>query len=497
MDLLERFVEGLDRHALRPWLAGRPVVVGVSGGPDSLCLLHLLHRLSSPLAMALHVATLDHGLRGPASAADAAFVERTARRWGLPVHRATRDVQAVARSLGLGLEEAARLARYTFLAQAAYQVGAQAIAVGHNADDQAETILMHLIRGSGLAGLRGMLPLAPLSDYHLLPDAPPAGALVLLRPLLDIPRADIEAYCAAHDLHPRQDATNVELTYFRNRLRHQVLPLLATLNPNIRQLLVRTGHVLAADYALLQELVQAEFTAALRRQLEDVIVLDLERFRRPALPQAIRRGLVREALRRLAPELRDVGFLAVEQALEAALAGTTGSQVTLPGGVMLRVDYRSLTFHRPGAPLHCTDRPWLPPGTALRVRVPGPTVLPTSGWVLHTRWLQPGEDPASFWGRPFTATLALPEPAELTLRTRRPGDRFAPQGLGGHTQKLSDTLINARIPAPQRDVLPLLVVDGQLAWVVLGPQGRIAEPFAVRPNAGRILLAFWQGPATP
>ncbi len=224
MPLLNRFLRDLDRLDLRSVLQGRRVIVGVSGGADSLCLLHLLHRAAAALNVTLYVATLDHGLRGQAGAEDAAFVEQIAQAWGLPVRRERQDVVALAREHGLGIEDAARRARYTFLARAAQEAGAAVIAVAHNADDQAETVLMRVIRGSGLAGLRGMLPLSPLSADHLLPGAPPVEGLLLARPLLDVPRADIDAYCAAHDLHPRQYATNYEQSKMPTRGRHTVCP---------------------------------------------------------------------------------------------------------------------------------------------------------------------------------------------------------------------------------------------------------------------------------
>ncbi len=466
-------------------------MVGVSGGPDSLCLLHLFWRAAARLSLSLQVATLDHGLRGVDSAADAAFVEETARAWQLPIRRAYRDVSAIAQTHGLGIEEAARRTRYTFLAEVAQAADASVIAVGHNADDQAETIVMHLLRGSGLAGLRGMLPATPLSAHHLLPGALPSRPITLIRPLLDIPRADIDAYCAAHHLQPRQDATNVEVSYLRNRLRHEVLPLLTALNPNIRQTLARAGHALAADYAFIEQSVADELQAELRDQTEDAIALSLDRFRRPELSTAIRRGLLRQAILLLAPDLGEVGFATIDGALAVALHGHTGRQAALPGGIMLRVEYDTLTFRRPGAAPHPPPAPWLPAGARLAVEVPGETHLPDSAWTLHTRWLNPGEDPARFYGQPLTAVLLLPARATLALRTRRPGDRYAPLGLGGRTQKISDAMIDAKIPAPQRDHVPLLTVNDQIAWIVMERGSRVSDTFAVGGQTGRYLLARW------
>ena len=284
-DLLARVRQYAQRYRL--FSPGETVVVGVSGGPDSLCLLHLLRRLAPELRLWLHVAHLHHGLRGAEADADAAFVAELADCWGLPCTVGRADVAALAREAGLSLEEAARQARYRFLAGVAEAGGAATLAVGHNADDQAETVLMHFLRGSGAAGLRGMLPRTPLDDYRLLqaatipiasghrvtalrsprwrqvfvvyswtaqplavsgadgdasdpppspgPRVPASPRLHLVRPLLSISRAEIEAYCAEYRLAPRTDRSNEDTIFFRNRLRHELLPLLETYNPGIRR----------------------------------------------------------------------------------------------------------------------------------------------------------------------------------------------------------------------------------------------------------------------
>ena len=172
-DLLARVRQYAQRYRL--FNPGETLVVGVSGGPDSLCLLHLLRRLAPELRLWLHVAHLHHGLRGAEADADAAFVAELADCWGLPCTVGRADVAALAREAGLSLEEAARQARYRFLAEVAEAGGATTLAVGHNADDQAETVLMHFLRGSGAAGLRGMLPKTPSDDYRLLQAVSDAG----------------------------------------------------------------------------------------------------------------------------------------------------------------------------------------------------------------------------------------------------------------------------------------------------------------------------------
>ncbi|MCB9453227.1 MAG: tRNA lysidine(34) synthetase TilS [Anaerolineaceae bacterium] len=200
------------------------VVVAVSGGADSLALLHILQELRPRLECDLHVATLDHGLRGADGAADAHFVAATAAAWGLPVTIGNTNVPALMEQTGQGVETSARQARYAFLAGVARDVGASLVATAHHADDQAETILLHLLRGSGLRGLRGM------AFHAALPGFP---EITLVRPLLATSRTEIETYCREHHLTPRHDATNQDTTLLRNHIRHDILPQLQTINPQI------------------------------------------------------------------------------------------------------------------------------------------------------------------------------------------------------------------------------------------------------------------------
>lgn len=493
-DLLARVAQTIERHAL--CAPGQTIVVGVSGGVDSLVLLHGLVALRDRLGVALHAATLDHGLRGAAGAADVAFVRQTAAAWGVPCTAGRADVRAIAQMARLGVEETARRVRYTFLVRVACQVGAARVAVGHQRDDQAETVLMHLVRGSGLSGLRGMLPASPLTASHVLEGIPlefdpplsspaaPESWPVLIRPLLDICRAEIEAYAAEHNLQPRTDASNADLTFLRNRLRHQVLPLLETLNPNIRQTLAQTADVLRAD----AELIEAAGAAALAhatRPTSSAGAVVLDRGVWAKLPLALKRQLVRAAIRQVRPALREVTYEHIAEAVALADSGQIGARAPLPGGLTLRVSYDALIVGEAetGA-AEVSDAPALDPtrpGPHFRAGQRGRYVA--GEWVFTVRPLDAADDLAALHADPLCAALWVPPGATLALRTRRPGDRFRPRGLRGHSQKLSDTLIALRVPAPWRDRVPLLTVDEAIAWLVAptpnGVRGRVAEPFAL------------------
>jgi tRNA(Ile)-lysidine synthase len=490
-DVLRQVQETVKAHdLLHP---GERVVVGLSGGPDSLCLSHVLRRLGATYRLQLHVAHLNHSTRGEASDADAEFARRTAMAWDLPVTVEKRDVPGLAADHGLALEEAARRVRYAFLAQVAESVGTGKIAVGHNADDQAETVLMHFLRGSGLAGLRGMLPLTPITDYRLLepftdPERenekhrswPPA---CIIRPLLEVRRAQIERYCAEHNLKPRFDRSNLDTTYFRNRLRHELLPELETYNPNIRERLRHTATVVAADYELLVELRRQAWERITREEREDAIVFDQGAWQ--ALPVSLQRATLRKATYQLQRSLRDVTFVHVENARQVALEGETGKQATLPMGLTLRVGYETLTIGHADEAGPPPDEPLLWSDEPLSVPLPGTTPLPESDWILEATLLKNWDmEKITATDHPWTAYLdgeALNQPT--LLRPRRRGDRFRPFGMQGHSVKVSELMTNLKIPQAWRDHVPLLVAGNTVVWVC---GRRIADGVAVGPQTHRV-----------
>ena len=485
MSDLERTVrETIDRWRLLP--AGDTVVVGVSGGADSLCLLHLLQRLAPEYGVRLYVGHLDHGIRGEEAREDAAFVEALCKGWGLPYTMRRIDVPALTRERHLSLEEAARQARYRFLGELARSLGAHTVAVAHHADDQVETVLMHLLRGSGLAGLRGMCPLSRLEDLRL-GEGVAFGEIRLVRPLLGVSRPGILAYCQEHGLQPRFDLSNLDRTFYRNRLRHELLPLLETYNPNIRQVLWRTAEVIAADYALLREVLEGAWRRLVRYELPNAIAFDLAAFR--AQPLALQRSLLREAVHRLRRSLRNINWVHIENAVEIAREGRTGAQATLPQGLMLTVGYDVLT-------VSAADRRWVDPNrphvwAPLPLPFEGETPLPESDWVAYTA-IFPREALAEAWAR-NTDPLAGYFDAEAfhsppVLRPRREGDWFIPLGLG-HRQKVGDLMTNLKIPRPLRDGVPLLVRGEDVVWVV---GYRMDARFAVGPETRRILLVRFE-----
>jgi tRNA(Ile)-lysidine synthase len=487
VDALSSVRQAIDRHGLLA--GGGTVVVGVSGGPDSLCLLHVLNRLRQVYEVDLHVAHLDHRIRGSESEEDAAFVAGLAKEWGLPVTVEACNVLQLARESKLAIEEAARQARYSFLAQVAQVVGAKKIAVGHNADDQTETIVMHWLRGAGLAGLRGMLPLTELGEMRLeaaWPDHPPLD-LQLIRPLLETPRAEIETYCREHGLRPRFDCSNLDTTYFRNRLRHELIPYLESYNPNIREVLRRSAQVIGDDYSLLQAELERVWGAVVSSESEGAITFDLYCWR--ALPTSQQRSTLREAIHRLRRSLRNINWIHIENALLALRPKPAGTQVTLPQGLMLSIGYHDFTVADQG---YVPEVDWpLLLVESVPVTVPGVTELPDSGWCLEAALIEREDFSEKHLDNPdpWQAFLDCERAGlELVLRQRRSGDRFQPLGLGSHEKSLHTFMIDHKIPRSLRDFVPIVVSPRHIVWV---GGWRIDERAKITDSTERILhLAF-------
>jgi tRNA(Ile)-lysidine synthase len=472
---------------------GEKVVVGVSGGADSVSLLHLLVELRPLLKLTLTVAHLNHQLRGDDAAADAEFVQTLAQRLQLPVVTESINVAELAAGRKQSVEEAARQVRYAFLWRVAHHTGSSAIAVGHHADDQTETVLMHFLRGSGLDGLRGMLPRLELAELRLHPaDIPTAAPSPwLIRPLLHLSRAQLETYCREHHLDFRQDESNLDTTYFRNRLRHELIPQLETYNPNIRQILQRTAQVIAADTDLLQTRLAELWPTVVVRQLPDTIEFDLDVWQ--GLHLALKRSALRRAVYHLRRSLRDVGFEHLDRALAVVEKGQTGGQATLPQGVLLTVGYRTFTLAVDPAPPRL-DIPQLFGPAEIPVTVPGVTPLPNTPWRLVTALLPRAAvnlntvKQAEGWEAYLDAN-AVGEQA--VLRPRLPGDTFCPLGMGDRRKKVNEFMIDRKIPAEWRPHIPLLVAGGQVLWVCgYRPDDRAA----IRPTTHRVIhLKFERG----
>ncbi len=462
--LLDRVLEFVRRHNLLA--AGDRVVVAVSGGPDSVCMLHILNDLHVELGIDLQVAHLDHMLRGAESDADLVYVEGLARKLGLPATVERVDVEAYRRQHRLSVEEAAREARYGFLTSVAQGLTYSKIAAGHTADDQVETILMHLIRGAGLHGLRGMQPACELRSGEGGP------GLTLVRPLLAVARAETESYCAEHGLSPRMDQSNSALVYQRNSIRLDLLPLLRSYNPEIETALLRTASTVSIDMEFL-ELAASALWGSVMTETDAGIVINRAAF--DQLHPALKRHIVRLSIRHLLGDLKDVEALHIEAVVDG-MAESTGKRLSLPRGLEFRSGYEGGVIAR-GGEQNC---PYPPIHGEHRLNVPGSTRV--GDWTIEATVLDNKiklhEPP------PTTAYLDLDMAGnELTVRTWRRGDRFQPLGMEG-TKKLHDFFVDEKVPRDWRAHIPLVCSAGQVVWVV---GYRIGEAACLTAATSRIL----------
>lgn len=443
MDMLRAATAVLSAANLLP---DGKLVVGVSGGPDSVALLHLLMRLYPPEQ--LIVAHLNHGWRESARS-DVDLVREMAFAARLVFNLRLVDTVTLARERGWSLEEAGRHARYAFFAQLARQEGADAIAVGHNADDQAETVLLNLVRGTGLDGLGGMRPVAALPEHP---------ELRLVRPLLHTSRAAIEAYCRDHHLAFAHDATNLDLNFARNRVRHALLPLLESLNPGAARHLEQLAELAAADVAILEDLTDEAWAALLRERGETWLRLEREGWR--LLPVGLQRRVLRRAVAALRRARRDVGFRTIEQARLLADRSSTGGRATLPDGLTLTTSARWLTL-AVDADVVPGDWPQLPGAAPLTLPIPGELAL-ANGWRLTAEWATADLANRDAW----QAFVDVGDAAQLVVRGRRAGERLQPLGMHGRSASLQDIMVNRKIPADARARWPIVALPERLVWLV-------------------------------
>lgn len=434
--LIKKVGDGVRKYGMLG--KGETVLVAVSGGPDSVFLLHSLLELSPSYDLTLHVAHLDHQLRGEESKEDARFVQELAGSLGLPATVESFDLPSYVEEMGLSVEDGARRVRYEFVERVAQTVGAHRIALGHTANDQAETFLLRVIRGAGTLGLASM----------------PATRGKLIRPLLEITKDEILRWLSSRAIAYRVDSTNVALSCRRNVVRNRLMPELASLNPRVVETLRRTAEILREEDNFLNAEVRKVLPEVLKRGREGERVLDLERFLHYNI--SVRRRMVREVIWELKGDLLRISFEDVNSVLRLCDSGRTGSRVDLPS-VVFEKGYGELILRR-AEPEEVQE-------FELELKIPGITsvnsTLQIRSELVGTQDLPGGLD---FEDRAYFDFQLLRLP--LTVRSRRTGDRFVPFGMKGGSKSLKELFIEEKIPRRRRANVPVLTDGEGILWVM-------------------------------
>lgn len=430
---------------------GEKTLIAVSGGPDSLCLLHVLLEEG----YSVEVAYFDHGTRLGESAEDGAFVAQHARGLGVAFHAGGRAAALESRGSGLGFEAYARSVRYDFLKRTAQGNGCAVIATGHHADDQAETVLMRLLRGAGAGGLAGIPPVREEDGIRIV------------RPLIGCTREEILAFLRARGITARTDRSNADIEHFRNRIRHELLPLLrGEYNPRVSEALARIGDTLRYDEDLLRGLTEEAYAACVWKDSR------LDRVAFAALHPALQRRVVLTLARRNGA---DPDYGAVVAAAAFVSAGKTGARCDLGCGILLHNgrNVSEVTALRN------------PPMDLSRVAVAVPGITHAFGKRIETsvRARAPALDPAAYCGPSRQVFDADALNGELGVRRRRPGDRIVPLGMSG-ARKLKDYFAGRGIPVPERDRALLLTAGEDIVWIV---GGAVAAGAAITERTTRVV----------
>jgi len=436
---------GIDKKA--------PLVIGVSGGPDSLALLHILF-VSGFNMIAVNV---DHQLRDE-SGSEATFVKEFC---------SDRDIKFIGRSVntlklakdkGLSIEEAARTLRYIELFKIANEVSAQAVCVAHNADDQIETILMHILRGTGIAGLRGIKAYKINPEWDL--------EIPVIRPLISVWRKEINSYCELNGLSPVQDLSNLDNKFLRNKIRNELLPYLVEYNPNIRNSLFQMSKIISADYEIIKKATDEAWIESVNSVSKDCV--DFNREKLSKYPKALQNHLFRSAINLMRSGLRDISFNSIQIISNAIETKETGENIDL-------INNLSLTFNEDKVFIHDADHIFeIDHGLQLQAKIiqvyaEGEFLISLT-WKMNIAFLPYSNQLMTKIKNnkdAFTAYVdANKIDDDLCIRKMSEGDRFSPLGMEGHTLKISDYFINQKVPRKERENWPILYSNHEIIWVV-------------------------------
>ena len=430
------------------------VLIGVSGGPDSVTLLNVLLSFKKRYSLSFFIAHLNHMLRGKESDDDVNFVKNLAQKLDLPCEVKSCNLTKISRKEHLTLEEAARKYRYKFYLESAKKFRANKIALGHNADDQVETVLMRFLRGSGLEGLMGV---------------PPVRGKII-RPLIECSRAEVEEYCKENKIEYRVDSSNKEVVYFRNKIRLELLPLLSKgYNKNIKDTMLRLRSIISEVSEYLHQETELLFKEVARRESPETVIIDLKKF--TSLPLALKRRIIRKSIEVVKGNLYSISFKHNNEILKLTKYQLGEKEIYLPDNLMVKKIYNKLIIYKKEISKEQTEE--MPTHWEYDILIPGETEIRSLGIKFEIKILDSADIKSSLYlaGKKSKGEflefidynkVKLP----LKLRNRRSGDRFYPLKMKG-LKKVKDFFIDNKIPKSHRDLIPILVDnEDQIVWII-------------------------------
>ena len=451
-DVLQQAINTINKYGMIEM--NDRIVVGVSGGPDSMCMLHILLRLKERYNLSIYGAHLNHQFRGEEADKDALYVRDICHKWGVPVFLKVFDVPAYAKELGLSAEDAGRIIRYRLYDEVDIEVGGTKIAVAHNLNDHIETIFMNLIRGSGLDGLVGI----------------EATRDKIIRPLINTDRKDIEMYCEENGILARIDKTNLEPVYGRNKVRLELIPYIENnLNPNIMNTINRFSNIIYEEIDYLEIVSQNAFTDA-AKCFTNVIkysIIKLQDFH-----IALKRRVIRAGLEKLPGGLKDIEYKHVEKII-AILNCKTGTAVVLPNNLIAYISYNELILKRNIKEEYKKIYHKLEPDTENHL----------SNMIICVKSLNADEVPALKFKADEVYIDRSRVKENLVIRNRSSGDTFSPIGFKG-SKKLKDYFIDEKIPKEERDNVELIADGKEIVWIV---GKRLSENYKITDSTKDVL----------
>lgn len=472
---LEKFTQFLENDCrLQPDV---PIVAGVSGGKDSIFLMRKM-RQAGFIVVAVH---FNHKIRASADQ-EALFVRQLCADWGIDFTEGSTDVPLYAQQKHVSLEEAARICRYRFLFSVAAERSCQAVCTAHHADDQAETVLMHFLRGAGITGLAGMrVRQLPNEWSHVVP---------LVRPLLMVSRAEISEQCAEESLPWIEDASNNDPTFLRNRIRLELMPLLEQqYNPAIRQTLARNARAMQIDADWITAEIENTWQSVLDKGKCTVGGLYLEKSAYRRLPEALRIGILRKAAFQLRPDARNFDQQSLLSGNTFFSSARSGKGMDFPHQLRLFVEENSLIIAESEYDPAAGAWPQLP-DTAFQELLPTDGTIDLGKWMLSIKSLEMDEVPTAelITAMKRNLSIACLDRANLTfpltVRCAKAGERFSPQGMDGQSQKLSDFWINRKLPRSQRARYPVISDQREIVWL---PLFQAADAAKITTNSKKLI----------